>query len=88
MSEDRIYVIPLRGAKKFSRSKRAPRALKEVRSFLERHLKTSLFAIDESVNNKIWENGIENIPSKIRVRVTEEEEIEEGQAAFRVFLAE
>jgi large subunit ribosomal protein L31e len=88
MAEERIYVVPLREAKKASRRKRAPKAVKELRSYLERHLKTNLFVIDEDINERIWERGIEKIPSRIRVRVTAGEELEEGEAAFRVSLAE
>ena len=87
MPEERIYVIPLAKAKKESRRRRAPKAVKEVRSFMERHLKTDSFVIDETVNRKIWERGIEKIPPRIRVKVTEEE-VEEEEAAFRVSLAE
>jgi large subunit ribosomal protein L31e len=87
MPEERIYVIPLAKAKKESRRKRAPKAIKEIRSFIVRHLKTESFVIDESINKKIWERGIEKIPPRIRVKVTEEE-VEEEEAAFRVSLAE
>lgn len=87
MSEERIFVVPLRKVKKESRQRRAPKAIKEIRSFIERHLKTDSFVIDESVNQKIWERGIQKIPPRIRVKVTEEE-VEEEEAAFRVSLAE
>ncbi len=87
MPEERIYVVPLRKAKKESRRRRAPKAIKELRSFIERHLKTESYIIDESVNHRIWERGIEKIPPRIRVKVTEEE-VEEEEAAFRVSLAE
>ncbi len=90
MPEERIYVVPLRNAKKKAAYRRAPTAMRELRAFLERHLKTDAFIIDESVNNKIWQRGIEHIPSRIRVKVTEEEEKEEEEeeAVFRVSLAE
>jgi len=87
MPEERIYVIPLNRVKRESRRKRAPKAIKEIRSFMERHLKTDSFVIDESINERIWERGIEKIPPRIRVKVTEEE-VEEEEAAFRVSLAE
>jgi len=87
--EERIYIVPLRKAKKESRRKRAPKAIRELRAFMERHLKTDAFVIDESVNERIWERGIEKIPPRIRVKVTEEEvEEEEEGAAYRVSLAE
>lgn len=88
MAEERIYVVPLRKAKKESRRKRAPKAIRELRSFMERHLKTDSFIIDESINDKIWERGITKIPPRIRVKVTEEEVEEEEGVAFRVSLAE
>ena len=88
MPEERIYVVPLSKVKKGDRRKRAPRAVKAVRLFLERHLGTDSFVIDESVNQRLWERGIEKIPSRIRVKVTEEEEAEEEEAAYRVSLAE
>lgn len=88
MPEERIYVVPLSNVKKGGRRRRAPKAIREIRSFLERHLKTDSFVIDESINQKIWERGIEKIPSRIRVKVTEEEEPEEEEAAYRVSLAE
>lgn len=87
MPEERIYVIPLRKAKNESRRRRAPRAIREIRAFMERHLKTDSFVIDESVNDRVWARGIEKIPPRIRVKVTEEE-VEEEEAAFRVSLAE
>ncbi len=87
MPEERIYVIPLRRVKNEPRHSRAPKAMKEIRSYLERHLKTDSFVIDESLNERVWERGIQNVPSRIRVKVTEEE-VEEEEAVFRVSLAE
>ena len=67
---ERIYVIPLRGAKHGPSSKAAPRAIKTIRKFLSRHMKvdTEKIWIDESVNHAIWSRGKYKIPSKIRVR--------------------
>jgi len=87
MAEERIYIVPLREAKASSRKRRAPKALRIIRQFMERHLKTDDFIIDESVNERIWQRGIEKIPPRVRVRVTEEE-LEEGEKVFRVSLAE
>lgn len=67
---ERIMVIPLRAAKQAPRTRRAKRAIKEVREIVMRHMKVDAehVWIDASVNEKIWENGIRNPPSKITVK--------------------
>ncbi len=67
---ERIMVIPLRKTKQAPRTRRANRAVKEVREIVMRHMKVDSdnVWIDASVNDKIWENGIRNPPSKITVK--------------------
>lgn len=67
---ERIIVIPLRATKQAPRTKRAKRAVKEVRENIMRHMKVDQdhVWIDASVNNKLWENGIRNPPHKITVK--------------------
>ncbi|MEX2701658.1 MAG: 50S ribosomal protein L31e [Candidatus Baldrarchaeota archaeon] len=82
--EERIYVIPL--AKKFiytPRQKRAEKAVRVLKEFVERHMKPEKIIIDPEVNEKIWERGIQSPPRKIRVRVTKDKE-----GVVKVFLAE
>ncbi len=66
----RIMVIPLRGAKQAPRSRRTERAVKDVRAYIMRHMKVDSehVWIDKTVNEKLWENGIRNPPSKITVQ--------------------
>ena len=68
----RIMIIPLRGAKQAPRSRRTERAVKDVRAYVMRHMKADAehVWIDKSVNEKLWENGIRNPPSKITVSAT------------------
>ena len=63
-------VIPLRATKQAPRTRRAKRAVKEVREIVMRHMKVDAehVWIDASVNEKLWENGIRNPPSKITVK--------------------
>ena len=70
---ERIYTIPLRDVKRVPRTKRSPRAMRYIREFIEKHMKTDDVIIDQSVNEKIWERGREKIPSKIKVRAVEED---------------
>jgi large subunit ribosomal protein L31e len=65
---ERIYTIPLRDVKHGSRNKMTNRAVREVRSFLTRHMKSEDIWIDDAVNRAIWANGMYKVPSKLRVR--------------------
>ncbi|HMK53377.1 MAG TPA: 50S ribosomal protein L31e [Methanobacteriaceae archaeon] len=71
---ERIYTIPLRDAKKVPRTQRSPRATRYVRDFIQRHMKSEDVKIDASVNEKIWERGIQKIPPKIKVKATKEDD--------------
>ncbi len=79
--ESRIYNIPLGRVHGVPRTKRAPYAMKLIRSFIERHMKVDLedeqIVISPQVNEAIWSRGIEKPPSKIRVQVARHE-TEEG----------
>ena len=82
--EERFYTIPLRKAWISPRKKRAPKATRIVKSFVLKHMKVRMIpdeeeeperlVIDNEVNEKIWERGIEKPPRKIRVRVVKDKE--------------
>jgi len=77
---ERIYTIPLTVTKIVPKTKRAPRAIKEIRAFVKRHMmeESSTDAkdkeppkevwVDHKLNELIWSRGIERPPSKIRVK--------------------
>ena len=71
---ERVYIIPLRDAKKAPRTKRSPRAIRFVREFIQKHMKSDDVQLDASVNEKIWERGIQKIPPKIKVKATKEDD--------------
>ena len=71
---ERVYVIPLRDVKNVPRTIRSPRAIRYVREFLKRHMKSDEIFLDSSVNEKIWERGIQKVPPKIKVKATKEED--------------
>ncbi|CDG65577.1 MAG: large subunit ribosomal protein L31e [Methanobacterium sp.] len=71
---ERVYVIPLRDAKKVPRTKRSPKATRVVREFIQKHMKSDDVKMDASVNEKIWERGIQKIPPKIKVKATKDED--------------
>jgi large subunit ribosomal protein L31e len=81
--EERVYTIPLQRALVRPPKKRAPRAMQLVKLFVIKHMKMQVVITDEedelpqltimpSVNEKIWDKGIEKPPRKIRVRVTKD----------------
>jgi large subunit ribosomal protein L31e len=71
---ERVYVIPLRKVKNVPRTIRSPRAIRYVKEFIGKHMKTEDITIDASVNEKIWERGIQKIPPKIKVKAVKEED--------------
>jgi len=82
--EEKFYTIPLRRAWVPPRKKRAPRAMRLVKSFVRRHMKLQTEAeegeeaerlvISNEVNEKIWRRGIEKPPRRIRVRAVKDRE--------------
>lgn len=92
---ERIYTIPLRRAKHGTRSKRANRAIEDVRIFLRRHMKSEKIWLANEVNESLWARGKFTIPSKIRVRATRFDDgvvevtlPEAGEGSVRATLAE
>jgi large subunit ribosomal protein L31e len=73
---ERIYIVPLRRAKIGRSSRAAPRAVKQVRGFLNRHMKVDKddIWIDDSINKELWSQGKYKIPNKIRVRAVKFED--------------
>ena len=63
---ERVYIIPLRDVKRVPRTIRSPKAIRLVREFLKKHMKSDDIKIDSSVNEKIWERGIQKVPPKIQ----------------------
>lgn len=71
---ERIYTIPLRDVKKAPRTIRAAKAMRVIRSFLEKHMKSEDIILDPAINEKVWERGIQKIPSKIKVKAVKDDD--------------
>jgi len=76
---ERIYTVPLTVTKQVPRTKRAPRAIKEIKEFVKRHMtdKTAPEGdesikrevwVDYRLNEYLWSKGVENPPRKVRVK--------------------
>ncbi len=78
---ERVFTIPLRVTKQVPKTKRAPRAIKEIKAYVLKHMTDKAAAeedeekgerkdvwLDYKLNELIWSRGIENPPSKVRVK--------------------
>jgi len=82
--EEKFYTIPLGKAWISPRKKRAPKAVRIIRRFIEKHMKirteaegeeeAEFLVISNEVNEKIWSRGIEKPPRKIKVRAAKDKE--------------
>lgn len=83
--EERVYTIPLRRAWIAPRKKRAPRAMRIVKSYVQRHMKVEpevkgeeeeegRLVVSNEVNERLWSRGIEKPPRNIRVRAVKDKE--------------
>jgi len=85
--EERTYTIPLARAWIAPRKKRTPRAVRIVKSFIQKHMKIEertataeeegegeKLVISDEVNKKLWNKGIEKPPRNIRVRAVKDKE--------------
>ena len=50
--------------------RRAPRAIKALREFAKKHMKTEDIRIDTDLNKFVWSQGIRNVPFRVRVRLS------------------
>lgn len=67
---EREYVIPLRKQTlHVPRYRRASKAAKTVREFLIRHMKTKEVRLGQELNMHLWERGIKNPPTRVKVKV-------------------
>ncbi len=81
--EERIYTIPLQRAWLLPANRRAPKAIRIVKAFVQRHMKVEEKVVDEEeggriiisneVNQEIWSRGIEKPPRKLRIRAAKDE---------------
>src|SRR3989337_242259 len=73
--EEKVYTISLRHVWVVTpRGKRAPRAVRDVRAFVSRHMKAEEVAISDEINSAIWSRGINNPPKKKTVRAVKDKE--------------
>ena len=85
--EERVYTVPLGKCWIVPPNKRAPRAMRMIRSFVTKHMKLEQrkaegeeeeepkrLIISNEVNAQVWRRGIEKPPRKIRIRAAKDKE--------------
>lgn len=74
--EEKIMTIPLLTTKASPRSKKASKAVKEIRDYIAKHMKSKPedVWIDQELNKKIWEHGIKKPAPRIRVKAVKFED--------------
>ena len=74
---ERVFTVPLTVTRNVPKTKRAPRAIKEIKEFVRQHMidkgsdkeeQQKDVWIDFRLNELIWSRGIENPPRKVRVK--------------------
>ena len=60
---------------------KAPRAVREIKKFAEKMMKTKDVRLDTKLNKYLWSKGVRNVPFRVRVRLArkrnEDEEAEQ-----------
>jgi large subunit ribosomal protein L31e len=73
--EEKVYTIPLRHVWVVTpRGRRAPRAVRDVRNYVARHMKADEVAVSNEINSEIWSRSINKPPRKIMVRAVKDKE--------------
>ncbi len=69
--KETVVTVPLKNVESAPRTSRAKKAINEVRKVLSKQFNVSKddIYLDSSLNEKIWERGIQKPPSKIKVLV-------------------
>jgi len=73
--EEKIYTIPIaRLEYATDRGHRSPKAVRDVRTYIARHMKADEVSISNEINQAIWARGINKPPRKITVRAVKDKE--------------
>ncbi|NHI93576.1 MAG: 50S ribosomal protein L31e [Candidatus Lokiarchaeota archaeon] len=74
--EERLYTVPLK-TRNYPKYKRTNKAVSLMKKFLTRHMKPEsedFLKIDPALNEYLWYRGIKNPPTKVKIKVTKNEE--------------
>ena len=73
---ERTYNVPLRKEyRKAPQWKRTPRAVKALKAFLAKHMKSDNVKLGPKLNEEMWKHGMKNPPHHVKVNVTKEDDV-------------
>lgn len=73
--EEKTFTIPVgRLGYATDRGHRAPKAVRDVRAYVARHMRADEVSISNEINQALWERGINKPPRKITVRAVKDKE--------------
>src|SRR3989338_1819833 len=71
---ERVYTIPLRRETlKVPPFRKANKAVKTLREFISRHMKSENVVVGKYLNLKIWNHGAKNPPGKVKVNAVKDD---------------
>jgi len=71
---ERVYNVPLRKEfQKVARWRKSEKAVKALRQFISKHMKSDDVNIGKYVNKHIWKDGIKNPPHHVKVNAQKDE---------------
>lgn len=73
--EEKVYTIPI-GKLGYAtdRGHRAPKAIRDVRNYVSRHMRAEEVSISNEINETLWARGINKPPRKVVVRAVKDKE--------------
>ncbi len=71
---EKTYTINLRDVWTTPRNRRSPKAIKEIKEYMKRHMKAEDVIISNEVNEQVWARGIQKPPRKLTVRAVKDKE--------------
>ena len=73
--EEKTFTIPVgRLGYATDRGHRAPKAVRDVRAYVARHMRADEVSISNEINEALWERSINKPPRKITVRAVKDKE--------------
>ena len=71
---ERVYIIPLRRETlKVPPFRKANKAMKAIKEFISRHMKSDEIMVGKYLNLQIWEHGAKNPPHHVKINATKDD---------------
>ena len=71
---ERVYIIPLRRETlKVPPFRKANKAMKAIKEFVSKHMKTNEIMVGKYLNLKVWGHGAKNPPHHVKINATKDD---------------